>query len=811
MLEWQYAIMKRNSIRFAVGLLLVTTSPSFVLAQEADDELLDDGTPVAKPVVEPAGSRELREAMRRIAVRPSDPEALFDAGNASLMLGDAGAALNFFTRAANLRPNDGRIKAGLGAATVRTENPFEALRLFDEAVKLGISERAIAVDRGLAFDLLGNFARAQQDYQLARTAAITDQLLVQQAVSLSLSGAKTEADNMLVPLLQKNNLDAWRARAFMLAARGELKESNRVTAGFLDSNSAKKMESYLRLMPQLTGAQQVAAIHFGHFPQSYQIGRDSPEVTRTAANTPQPTTGSGRLTPAGAPLGSATAAKPAITTPAKNVPAKLSKKDQEAADKVARKLESDKLAEAVRLAEAKKQAEAAQLLEAQKKQEAARFADAARVAESARVAEQQRILEQQKIAEAARIAEASRLAEQQRIAEVSRIADAARIAEEQKQAETLRIAKAQQQADADRIAEQKRQAEAIKLAEAQKVAAQPAVVVPAINTTDVAQTASATKIAEASVAKAEVAPIKDLPAPETARPLVDVALPTTGPASSDGQVPKADANGPLTGSNSPVTETPKVADVAVGTMPERPAIANAPTDGVDNQVSGVDVASTSNTGSNWVEGIDPNSPNLAVKTSPDNNAAPIEVNNQEAPVVNSEPTAKSSTSDFDLGAVVDAIEVPKSEQEQSVAAVDLNKLKVAAAKKAELEAAKAKAAELDKKQKGDDKTDDKSVKSKSKDKNVTDTPSRHWVQVATGSDTRGLGFDWRRLVKKNPELFKGREGWVAPWGKTNRLVVGPFADLKSAKKWETEFRKAGGNGFTWVSERGAEVERVRLK
>jgi hypothetical protein len=635
--------------------------------------------------------------------------------------------------------------------------------------------------------------------------------LIQQAVSLSLSGAKTEADNMLVPLLQKNNLDAWRARAFMLAARGELKESNRVTASFLDSNSAKKMESYLRLMPQLTGAQQVAAIHFGHFPQSYQIGRDSPEVTRTAANTPQPTTGSGRLTPAGAPLGTASTVTPVIASNTKNVPAKLSKKEQEAAEKVARKLESDRLVEAARLAEAKKQAEAAQLIETQKKQEAARVAEAARVTEAARIAEQQRVTEAARIAEQQRIAEATRIAEQQRIAESARVAEVARIAEEQKQAETLRVAKAQQQSDADRIAEQKRQAEAIKLAEAQKAAAQPTVVTPAIITTDVAQTASATKIAEASVAKAEVAPIKDLPAPETARPLVDVALPTSDPASGNGQAPKVDANPPFIGSTSHVTETPKVSDVAVATMPERPAIANAPTDGIDNKANGGEGASESNAGSNWVEGIDPNSPNLAANTLPENNSTPIEANNQDATVLNSEPAAKSSSSDFDLGAVVDSIEVPKSEQEQSVAAVDLNKLKVAAAKKAEQDAAKAKAADSGKKQKDDDKSDDKSAKSKSKDKNASDTPSRHWVQVATGSDTRGLGFDWRRLVKKNPELFKGREGWVAPWGKTNRLVVGPFADLKSAKKWEAEFRKAGGKGFAWVSEKGAEIERVRLK
>jgi Flp pilus assembly protein TadD len=824
MLEWQYSNMKYVGIRIAIGLLLATTCPTITLAQEADDEVLNDGATPPPVIVEPSGSRELREAMRRIAVRPKDPEALFDAGNAALMLGDAGAALNFFTRAANLRPSDGRIKAGLGAATVRTENPFEALRLFDEAVKLGISERSIAVDRALAYDLLGNFARAQQDYQLARTAAVTDQLSVQQAVSLSLSGAKTEADNMLVPLLQKNNLDAWRARAFMLAARGELKESSRVTSGFLDSASAKKMESYLRLMPQLTGAQQAAAIHFGHFPQSYQIGRDSAAVTRTAANSPQPSTGAGRLTPSGTQLGSADPAKSNPAIKPNTAPVILSRQEREVAAAAAKKIESQKAAEILRVAEAKKQAEAAQLAEAQKKQEAARIAEQQRVAEAARITEQQRvaeaarITEQQRLAEAARIteqqrlaeftrvaeqqrlADAARVAEQQRIAETARVAETQRVTQEQRIAENTRIAQVQQQAEFDRTVILQREAEAKRIADAE-TARRVAATAPIINNTDAAKAASTTKIAEATIAKTEVAPIKELPVPENAGPLVDVALPSK-------QVEQSPVNATVTQANTTVTNTPLPNDIPVANMPERPAIANVPIEDIGNPASSIPSAQTT-----WAQGVDPN---IAA-------AAPAEI--RSTPVTDpiaptSEAIAQNTAastppapaqSGFDLGAVVDSIEIPQSEQERSVAAVDLKKLKADAAKRAAADAAKAKAAEADKKNKGDVSADEKSSKSKSKDKTALESPSRYWVQVATGNDTKGLGFDWRRLVKKNPELFKGREGWIAPWGKTNRLIVGPFTDSKSAKKWEAEFRKSGGNGFVWFSEKGAEIERVRSK
>jgi Flp pilus assembly protein TadD len=290
------------------GILCALALSSGAFAQAVDEsalEAFDQATPAAPISSEPAGAAELRAAMRRISFNPSDADAMADAGNASLALGDANAALNFFTRANALRPGNSRIVSGLATATVRTENPFEALRLFDQAVRLGANERSIALDRALAFDLLGNFGRAQQDYKLARTASTSDDLIIRQAVSLSLAGQKEAADAMLVPLLQRNSSTAWRARAFMLAARGELRESTKVAQGFMDASSAMRMERFFRLMPSLTAAQKAAAIHLGHFPTSQAVGRDSEQVRRIASTLPQTpvVSGNNRLIPSGAALG----------------------------------------------------------------------------------------------------------------------------------------------------------------------------------------------------------------------------------------------------------------------------------------------------------------------------------------------------------------------------------------------------------------------------------------------------------------------------------------------------------------------------
>jgi hypothetical protein len=143
---------------------------------------------------------------------------------------------------------------------------------------------------------------------------------------------------------------------------------------------------------------------------------------------------------------------------------------------------------------------------------------------------------------------------------------------------------------------------------------------------------------------------------------------------------------------------------------------------------------------------------------------------------------------FDLGALVESIQIPEHEKKPSVAPVDLTKVKPAAPK---TETVSAKAEPVAK-----------------APRQPANAP-RIWVQVATGADVTGLGFDYRRMAKKNAALFANREGWTASWNKTRRLLVGPFPDMKAAKKWEADFRKAGGDGFVWQSDGASDV--IKLK
>jgi len=85
-------------------------------------------------------------------------------------------------------------------------------------------------------------------------------------------------------------------------------------------------------------------------------------------------------------------------------------------------------------------------------------------------------------------------------------------------------------------------------------------------------------------------------------------------------------------------------------------------------------------------------------------------------------------------------------------------------------------------------------------------PSRIWVQVGTGRNVQALGFTWRGLVKDNPELFKGKSASVSDWGRTNRLLTGPFATEAAADTFLGKLKKKDVDAFLWTSPAGQVVD-----
>ncbi|WP_164116287.1 hypothetical protein [Sphingorhabdus sp. Alg239-R122] len=276
------------------GVAAVTSAP--LHAQQSNMPAL----PVL--LVQGSGTVELSNALNRLARNSKDLDALIDAGNAALRLKDADGALGFFARAERLNPRNARVKAGLASALLGTENPYEALRLFDEALRLGMAESFIAADRGLAYDLVGNNAQAQRDYTLALNRGGGDEVKLRYALSLGITGDTDGAARLLNPMLRKNNAAAWRMRAFILAINGDRREARKVARGTMPPRLAASVQPYLDYMPKLTKPQQAAAAHFGHFPKTANIGRQDPRNARYAGVRGGTGADAG-LIPAGEPLG----------------------------------------------------------------------------------------------------------------------------------------------------------------------------------------------------------------------------------------------------------------------------------------------------------------------------------------------------------------------------------------------------------------------------------------------------------------------------------------------------------------------------
>lgn len=85
-------------------------------------------------------------------------------------------------------------------------------------------------------------------------------------------------------------------------------------------------------------------------------------------------------------------------------------------------------------------------------------------------------------------------------------------------------------------------------------------------------------------------------------------------------------------------------------------------------------------------------------------------------------------------------------------------------------------------------------------------PSRIWVQVGVGRDTDRLGSDWHRMTRDDPKLFRGKAPFVSAWGRTNRMLIGPFESGEAADTYLARFKTDHPSAFVWTSPAGQVVD-----
>ena len=208
----------------------------------------------------------LAGALRTLSSDSRNFQALIAAGRASLDMGDTQAAAGFYGRAEEASPQSPVPKIGIGAAMTAMGDARGAMTYFDRAQALGAAQSLLALDRGLAFDLLGQQSKAQSDYRAAMFGMQADEARRRLALSLAISKDIKGAAAMLEPLLARRDPGAVRINAFVLALAGDREGARRTIDAALPGAGAR-FEPFFRLLPVLRPDEKAMAVHLGEFPK----------------------------------------------------------------------------------------------------------------------------------------------------------------------------------------------------------------------------------------------------------------------------------------------------------------------------------------------------------------------------------------------------------------------------------------------------------------------------------------------------------------------------------------------------------------
>jgi Flp pilus assembly protein TadD len=300
-----------SSLAAFAAVLLAVPAPLFAQEEvlqpvEPQQSLAPNALQLAQAAAARGDSAEaLSRFLRILATTPDDVTALAGAGRAALDVGDTNAAAGFFSRADVLDPRNGQVKAGLAGTMLANGNARAALRLFNDAVGMGVAPADIAADRGLAYDLRGLPKRAQADYALALRAHPSNETIRRLAMSQAIAGDGVSALATLDPLLRKQDVPAWRDRVFINALVGDLAGAQRDAPLVMPPDQVAALAPYLPRLAGLKAADKAAAVHLGRFP-----GEGALEPKPVVVAAPRIQVDRATLTPPPAPV-SATPPAPA--------------------------------------------------------------------------------------------------------------------------------------------------------------------------------------------------------------------------------------------------------------------------------------------------------------------------------------------------------------------------------------------------------------------------------------------------------------------------------------------------------------------
>ena len=227
----------------------------------------------------------LARYVRALADDPKDFNSLIGAGRSALELGDTQAAAGFFARADEVDPTSPAPQEGMGAVSVANGNAHAAMPYFTRAQRLGATQAMLGCARGLAYDMLGQQAKAQADYRAALSGSDRDEARRRLALSLAIGGNKAAALAALAPLSAKGDSTTMRVRAFILALTGDASSAMTAVDAAMPG-SASRVAPFLHRLPTLSAGEKAAAVNLGIFPDS--TGAAYAYAAPTQAQSPPP-------------------------------------------------------------------------------------------------------------------------------------------------------------------------------------------------------------------------------------------------------------------------------------------------------------------------------------------------------------------------------------------------------------------------------------------------------------------------------------------------------------------------------------------
>ncbi|MBB4631833.1 SPOR domain-containing protein [Sphingosinicella soli] len=243
-------------------------------------------------------------------------------------------ALSYAERWVRATPKDGLAHLAVGAALVQQNRPTEAQKSFALAEAAGGPLAAIAMQRGLAFDLLGQSKNAQIAYADAMQRVPGDRSIIEHlALSLAIGGDNEAAMQLLQPEADLASGQASFERTLVLvhALGGRLDLARRIATANLSPQAASAAGDVLERITSLpTPAAKAAAVHLGILPDTarppqvqaqaqVQAEVKAPEVVQ--ASPPEPIVEQARVIESPPPRAEPAPAKPAAAKPAAGKPA----------------------------------------------------------------------------------------------------------------------------------------------------------------------------------------------------------------------------------------------------------------------------------------------------------------------------------------------------------------------------------------------------------------------------------------------------------------------------------------------------------